>query len=78
MLRISRPTMYRLAAAELVPAHKVGGSIRFDERELAEWLYGDEAAGGVSSSSQPSVSPVERRGPEEASPAVEPRQPTGL
>jgi hypothetical protein len=45
-------------------------------RAIREHLERSEAAGGTSSS-PPSVSPVERSGPEEASPAVDPLQPAG-
>ncbi len=45
---VSRPHMYRLVGAGVVPALRVGnesGPIRIDERELEGWLYGkDEAA----------------------------------
>jgi excisionase family DNA binding protein len=43
--RVSRPTMYRLVAAGLVPAVRVGVSekspLRVPRRELEEWLFGD-------------------------------------
>ena len=48
-LRVSRPTMYRLANAEIVPALRVGGLIRFDAAELEEWLYSDVDGGSPGS-----------------------------
>ena len=74
-LRLSRRTVERLVAAELLPALRVGQrAVRVDQLEFHDWLYGE--SGGLTSSPPP-VSPVERRGPEEASPAVEPRQLAG-
>ena len=73
-LNVSEKTVRRLIDADILPALRVGGSIRIDRGELEEWLYGE--SGGLTSSPPP-VSPAERRGPEEASPAVEPRQLAG-
>lgn len=44
---VSKPHMYRLVSAGVVPAPRVGqgaGPIRIDEAELESWLYGGEAA----------------------------------
>jgi excisionase family DNA binding protein len=79
-LRVSRPTMYRLVAAELVPAFRIGGSIRIDTDELEEWLAGsavgstsaDSAVGGSSVESS-----AERDGTSGTSEAVEPAQLAG-
>jgi excisionase family DNA binding protein len=78
-LRLSRPTMYRLIAAELVPAFRVGGSIRIDADELEEWLTGS-AVGSSSANSAVGGSsvdaPVERDGTSRRE-AVEPAQLAG-
>lgn len=39
--RISRPTYYRLARAGIVPAVRIGGSIRVDEAELEGYIFCD-------------------------------------
>ena len=70
-LNVSEKTVRRLIVADMLPALRVGGSIRLDRSELEEWLYG--GSGGLTSSPPP-VSPAARRGPEEASPAVEPQR----
>ena len=41
-LRLSRPTVYRLIHAQILPAHRVGpghGSLRVHSGELDEWLH---------------------------------------
>ena len=39
-LQVTERTIYRLAAAEGIPAFKVGGSWRFRRRDLDEWIAG--------------------------------------
>lgn len=34
ILRLSRPTIYRLVSDGTLPAHKIGGSIRIDREEM--------------------------------------------
>jgi len=63
-LHVSEKTVRRLIAAELVPALRVGGSIRVDEQELEDWLY-DEVPGGPSGPEAPAM----RRAPDERTPA---------
>lgn len=36
--------MYRLIAAAVVPALRVGGALRVDADELEQWLYSDPEA----------------------------------
>lgn len=47
-LKVTERTIYRLAAAKQIPAFKVGGSWRFSQSDIAEWIkqqaVGDEAA----------------------------------
>ena len=38
LLQISKPTMYRLTSQKRIPFVKVGGSVRFSEARLTEWL----------------------------------------
>lgn len=38
ILQISKPTMYRLTSQKRIPHIKVGGSVRFLESRLIEWL----------------------------------------
>jgi excisionase family DNA binding protein len=38
---LHRATIYRLAQRGELPAIQIGGSIRFDSREVARWLYSD-------------------------------------
>jgi excisionase family DNA binding protein len=41
-LNVSRPTVYRLISAGVIPAFRIGesrGALRVDEAELTEWLY---------------------------------------
>jgi len=71
-LRVSPKTVRRFIGGGILPALRVGASIRVDEGELVDWLYAEDPGAPPS----PDV-PVERRGPEEASPAVEPRQLAG-
>lgn len=37
-LQIAEKTIYRLAAEGKIPAFKVGGSWRFNRKEIEEWL----------------------------------------
>ncbi len=37
-LQIAEKTIYRLAAEGRIPAFKVGGSWRFNRKEIEEWL----------------------------------------
>jgi excisionase family DNA binding protein len=50
-LNVSRPTVYRLISAGVIPALRIGesrGALRVDEAELLEWLYRD--SGGPAAS----------------------------
>ena len=38
LLNISERLVYKLAASNRIPSFKVGGSIRFDPFEFAQWL----------------------------------------
>jgi excisionase family DNA binding protein len=40
-LNISEKTVRRLIGAEILPALRIGGSIRVDPGELRDWLYED-------------------------------------
>jgi len=73
--RVSRPTYYRLARAGIVPAVRIGGSIRVDEAELEGYIFCDpaEAPGAPPG---PAV-PAERRRPEKVAPEVDLRPPAG-
>ncbi|MBK6907827.1 MAG: helix-turn-helix domain-containing protein [Rhodocyclaceae bacterium] len=37
-LKVTERTIYRLAAAKQIPAFKVGGSWRFSQADIAEWI----------------------------------------
>jgi excisionase family DNA binding protein len=37
-LKVTERTIYRLVAKDRIPAFKVGGSWRFRQRELNEWM----------------------------------------
>ena len=37
-LKVTEKTIYRLAAAEQIPAFKVGGSWRFQKTEIDRWI----------------------------------------
>ena len=43
-LAVSLTTLRRLVRSGEVPALRVGGSLRFDPQELADYLYGDAEA----------------------------------
>jgi excisionase family DNA binding protein len=45
-LRVSEKTVRRLIGAEILPALRIGGSIRVDPDELQAWLYGDVSGDG--------------------------------
>lgn len=66
-LNVSEKTVRRLIDADILPALRVGGSIRVDKGELEDWLYAE--VGG--STTTPRPLPAERRAPESSSPAVE-------
>jgi excisionase family DNA binding protein len=70
-LRVSPKTVRRFIDGGVVPALRVGGSIRVDEAELLGWLYGDPG-----SPSGPEA-PAMRRAPDDAWPAVEARPHAG-
>lgn len=38
LLKINEKTAYRLASAGKIPGFKVGGSWRFERREIAQWI----------------------------------------
>lgn len=38
LLKINEKTAYRLAGDGKIPGFKVGGSWRFDRREISEWI----------------------------------------
>ena len=72
-LNVSEKTVRRLIEAELLPALRVGGSVRVDRGELEDWLYQDP---GVPPSGAPDA-PAVRRAPGDAWPAVEARPHVG-
>ena len=37
-LKVNERTVYRMAAANTIPAFKVGGSWRFKQAEIEEWI----------------------------------------
>lgn len=41
-LKVTEKTIYRLAAAEQIPAFKVGGSWRFQKAEIDRWICGQK------------------------------------
>jgi excisionase family DNA binding protein len=38
LLKVSERQVYKLAAENLIPSFKVGGSVRFDPATIAAWL----------------------------------------
>ncbi len=40
LLKISKPTVYRLVDKRQIPFFKVGGSIRFDKKDIMCYLQG--------------------------------------
>ena len=47
-LKVTERTIYRLAAAESIPAFKVGGSWRFRRGDLDQWIAGRIGRTGAS------------------------------
>lgn len=47
-LQVTERTIYRLAAAEGIPAFKVGGSWRFRRGDLDQWIAGRIGRTGAS------------------------------
>jgi excisionase family DNA binding protein len=43
-LNVSPGTVYRLAQRGIVPSVRIGGSLRFDPRELDAWLHQQNGA----------------------------------
>lgn len=48
-LQVTERTIYRLAAADSIPAFKVGGSWRFRRGDLDRWIAGRTAQTGTAS-----------------------------
>ena len=48
-LQVTERTIYRLAAAEDIPAFKVGGSWRFRRGDLDQWIASRTTKTGVAS-----------------------------
>lgn len=46
-LQVTERTIYRLAAADGIPAFKVGGSWRFRRGDLEQWIAGRTAKTGA-------------------------------
>ena len=42
-LAISKATFYRLVESGQLPAVRIGGQLRIDERELEAWIYEGKA-----------------------------------
>jgi excisionase family DNA binding protein len=61
-LRVSEKTVRRLICAEILPALRIGGSIRVDPDELQAWLYGAVSDDG---SRQGSCAPAQNTHPTE-------------
>jgi excisionase family DNA binding protein len=60
-LRLSRRTVERMVAADLLPALRVGQrAVRVDQAEFHDWLYAENPGAPPGP-----VNPVERTGPEE-------------
>ncbi|PKL28566.1 MAG: DNA-binding protein [Spirochaetae bacterium HGW-Spirochaetae-2] len=38
LLQVSKPTLYRLTSQRKIPFIKIGGSIRFNEVKLIQWI----------------------------------------
>jgi excisionase family DNA binding protein len=38
LLQVSKPTLYRFTSQRKIPFIKIGGSIRFNEVKLVQWL----------------------------------------
>jgi excisionase family DNA binding protein len=44
-LKVTERTIYRLAAAKQIPAFKVGGSWRFAQTDIDEWIKQQSSSG---------------------------------
>lgn len=44
-LKVTERTIYRLAAAKQIPAFKVGGSWRFSQADIDEWIKQQSSSG---------------------------------
>ncbi len=42
LLRISRPTLHQLTKSKTIPSVKIGGSIRYQKRQLIEYLTNNQ------------------------------------
>lgn len=70
LLGVSEKKVYRLAAAGVLPAFRVGKAIRFDGQDVADWLRRKKPSGEQSDSRMPQkrgASASDRNG-EQASP----------
>jgi excisionase family DNA binding protein len=38
LLGVTRQHIYKMAAANVIPSFRVGAAVRFDPRQIAEWL----------------------------------------
>jgi excisionase family DNA binding protein len=86
-LSLSEKTVRRLIGAELLPALRIGGSIRVDPDELEEWLTDKASAVGTGSSADHTSAavgtgssvetPAERDGTSGRREAVEPARLAG-
>jgi len=38
LLGVTRQHIYKMAAASVIPSFRVGAAVRFDPRQIAEWL----------------------------------------
>ena len=46
-LKVTERTIYRLAAAKKIPAFKVGGTWRFSNAEITEWIQQQSKGGNA-------------------------------
>ena len=46
LLRVSRSTVYRLVESRLVPFYRVAGALRFERRDILDYLTGQRTATG--------------------------------
>lgn len=46
-LKVTQRTIYRLAAAKQIPAFKVGGTWRFSQADIEQWIQQQSGSGGV-------------------------------
>jgi len=49
LLSVSERQVYKMAAAQLIPSFRIGGSIRFDPAITAAWLQGKVAPSPITS-----------------------------